>query len=58
MKIDINYVGKFIETCVLYRPVFHALSTLLFFILNYAFTDYNIKLFYRILGPALSPLGR
>jgi len=31
IKIDINYVGKFIETCVFYRPVFHSLSTLRFF---------------------------
>ena len=30
-KIDINYVAKFIEPCVFYRPVFHALSALRFF---------------------------
>jgi len=31
MKININYFSKFFETCVFYRPVFHASSTLCFF---------------------------
>jgi len=59
IKIDINYVDKFIETCVFYRPVFHALSTIRFFHSKCCifWLQYTI-MFYCILGPALSPLGR